>query len=477
MKKLKLFLENMVIYGIGGVINKLIPLLMVPLVTALMPDSAYFGLSDMSNMLINLAYSLSLMGMYDAMYRMFFEKEDETYKKTVCSTALAATFTTSAVIAVLIVLLRRAVAELFFTGTQYTYLVYLCAVATIVYAVNHIVIAPTRMQNKGRLYILVNVLGPTLSYAISIPLILKGYYTIALTLAGLISTATLVFSFGMLNRKWFSFRRVDKSMLKQMLLLALPLPNPLLYWVFNFSSKLIINSLLGLSVAGVYAVSSKLGQVSQLIYTAFAGGWQYFAFSTMHEENQVQSNSRIYEYLGTIACCVTAFVFACSGWIFRILFPDAYYEGYLAAPYLFFAPLLQMLYQVAVNQFLVIRRTWPNILILSAGALANVVLGFVLVPVLGIEGAAIATLLGYLLTNVICVLVLLRWKLMVISPRFLLLSGAMVGFVLTWRLLAVEKTGLGVALALLLNALALLLYYKDLAALVGMVFAKLRKKK
>jgi len=30
-----------------------------------------------------------------------------------------------------------------------------------------------------------------------------------------------------------------------------------------------------------------------LIYTAFAGGWQYFAFSTMKEDDQVQSNSNI----------------------------------------------------------------------------------------------------------------------------------------------------------------------------------------
>ena len=83
MNKLKLFIENFLVYGLGGIISKIIPLIMVPIVTRLMPSSDYYGLSDLSNTVVSFASALAIMGMYDAMYRMFFEKEDDEYKKNV----------------------------------------------------------------------------------------------------------------------------------------------------------------------------------------------------------------------------------------------------------------------------------------------------------------------------------------------------------------------------------------------------------
>ena len=80
-----------------------------------------------------------------------------------------------------------------------------------------------------------------------------------------------------------------------------------------------------------------------------------------------------------------------------------------------------MLFQVACNQFLVIKKTWPNMLILSSGVVINIVINYFLIPVLGIEGAAIATLLGYVVSDVICVVVLCKMKLMVINFKFVLL--------------------------------------------------------
>ena len=37
----------------------------------------------------------------------------------------------------------------------------------------------------------------------------------------------------------------------------------------------------------------KLASISSLIYAAFAGGWSYFAFSTMKDEGQVALNSKV----------------------------------------------------------------------------------------------------------------------------------------------------------------------------------------
>ena len=466
MTKLKLFVENMLVYGLGGIISKVIPLIMVPIVTRIMPDKSYYGISDMSYVIISFATAFAVMGMYDAMYRMFFEKKDEDYKKSICSTALVFTLGISLVVFGLMILLRDYIAEFFLKDRGLANLIYIVAIATLVGGTNSIVSAPTRMQNKRKVFLITNTISPILSYSIAIPLLLKGHYIIALPLAALIANFAIEISFFILNREWFSIKRVDFSLLKPLLIIALPLfPNFLVYWLFDSCDKVMITRLIDIGASGVYSVGAKLGQASQLIYTAFAGGWQFFAFSTMKEKNQVKSNSLVFEYLGVISYVASMFVFVLAYPIYDLLFTEEYVSGYIVAPYLFMAPLMQMLLQVAANQFLVVKKTWPNILILSVGAITNVIINFILIPVLGIEGAAVATLIGYVISDIICVVVLIKMKLMVISKRFILSSVIMVGFILMWRLFTQELIWVNILIVLALIIVNLFMYKEELKGL------------
>lgn len=463
MNKFKLFIENFFVYGLGGIISKIIPLIMVPIVTRLMPSTEYYGISDLSNTVVQFGSAIAVMGMYDAMYRMFFEKDEENYKKRVCSTAMVFTLFSSIIVFIIMVLLKEIIAEFFLGNRQYAYIVYLSAMATLVGATNSIISAPTRMQNKRKVFLITNTISPLLSYAISIPLLLAGHYIVALPLAAVISGATMELAFGIMNHKWFVFKKFELPLLKQMLVIAIPLlPNFLIYWIFNSSDKVMITNMIGIGAAGLYSVGSKLGHCSQLIYTAFSGGWQYFAFSTMKEKNQVESNSKIFEYLGIISFIATSFICAWSYPLFKILFTEQYLDAYIVAPYLFLAPLLQMLFQVACNQFLIIKKTWPNMLILSLGAIANLIMNYILIPILGIEGASIATLFGYVISDVICVIVLYKMRLMFVRRRFIYASVIMVMYIISWRIFFNSRFILGTGMGLLVSIVFGLLYYNDL---------------
>lgn len=459
MSKLKLFLENFLVYGLGGVISKITPLIMVPIVTRLMPDTSYYGISDMSNTVVSFGSALAVMGIYDAMYRMFFDKEDEEYKESVCSTAFIFTFLTSVAVFLIMILAKSFIADKFFGDTQYEYLVYISAIAILVGATNTIVSAPTRMQNKRKVFLIMNTVTPILSYSISIPLLLTGHYIIALPLAGMIAAilGELVFLF--LNRTWFNIRKANFTYLKPLLAIGIPLlPNFLIYWIFNSSDKLMITNLMGTAATGIYSVGAKLSNASQLIYMAFAGGWQFFAFSTMKEENQVESNSKVFEYLGVISFTCTVFVFALAEPLYQVLFTGEYVNGYIISPYLFLAPLLQMLFQVACNQFLVVKKTWPNLFILSGGAVVNVFLNLYLIPMIGIEGAAIATLIGYTISDMVAVIVLSRMKLMKISSNFIISTIIMVAFIIVWRLFIHQYILVSIFVALGISVIYYILY-------------------
>ena len=476
MNKLKLFIENFLVYGLGGIISKAIPLIMIPLITMIMPDTSYFGISDLSDTIVSFGCAIAIMGMVDAMYRMFFEKEDIHYKQTVCSTTMIFTMITSVIVFVLMIVFRGPIADLFFKDRQYAYVVIFSAAATLVSSNTSVISAPTRMQNKRKTFLVTNTLAPLLSYGIAIPLLLNGYYVIALPLATVASGLILGITFFSLNHTWFRFSLFDKKLLKQLLVIALPLlPNFLIYWVFNSCDKVMITNFMGTGATGIYSVGSKLGHASQLIYTAFAGGWQYFSFATMKEDDQVGSNSRIFEYLGVISFIATAFVCALSYPLFKLLFGEEYLAGYIVAPYLFLAPLLQMLFQVGANQFLVIKKTWPNLFILSSGAVLNLIINMFLIPVLGIEGAALATLAGYIFTDIICVIVLCKMKLMVMSGRFIMVSVIMAAFMVAWRFLFSDNWLIGVGVAVLVSGCMVLLYRSDIMALLSKI--KNREKK
>lgn len=284
------------------------------------------------------------------------------------------------------------IAKFFFSDKKYAYVVYITAIATLVGATNGIISAPTRMQNQRKIFLITNTVSPILSYSISIPLLLRGYYVIALPLAGAIAAAVMELTFWFLNHSWFKLQKIDGKLLKQLLAIAVPLfPNFIIYWVFNSSDRVMITNLMSIGDSGIYAVGAKLGMASQLIYTAFAGGWQFFAFSTMKEDDQVKTNSRIFEYLGIISFITATFICAWSYGIYKLFFTGKYVEGFIVAPYLYLAPLLQMLFQVIANQFLVVKKTWPNLFILSSGAVFNIVFNFIMIG--GCVG--VATLIAY----------------------------------------------------------------------------------
>ena len=120
-----------------------------------------------------------------------------------------------------------------------------------------------------------------------------------------------------------------------------------------------------------------------------------------------------------------------------------------------------MLFQIAANQFMVIKKTWPNLFILLAGAILNLIINYFLIPVLGIEGASLATLLGYIASDIICIIVLCHMKLMIITKKFIIASITLAGYVIVWRLFFNDSILVGNIGAIAFTIDMLLLYKND----------------
>lgn len=464
--RVRLFLENMIVYGLGSVLGKIIPFALLPVITRMLPSTYYYGISDLVEVIVSFGASFSAMGLYDIMFRFFFEKEDEYYRKTLCSSTLTFVLVNAGILGGGLILLREPIARLIFRNNQYSNLVVIAAISIFFSAISLIVAAPTRMKNKKELYLGINAVIPLISYSIAILLLKLGVYEYALPIVTLCNYLLLTVIFLVINHNHYDLKLCDWKLVRQMLKLGIPLvPNFVIYWIFNSSDKFMINYMLGTEAAGVYGVGAKLGHLSQLIYTAFAGGWQYFAFSTMKDKDQVQLTSKVFEYLGVLTYISSIGITCLSKLIFGIMFTEEYSEGYLVMPYMFLAPLLLMLYQTAGNQFLIIKKTWPTMVILMFGAVANLFFNFIFIPVIGIEGAAIGTLLGYIVSVLVCAMVLIKMKLLEVQWRFWGCSFLMLGFLVIWRVFTNQCDVVYILTGVLMIASIIYLYRRDLVTL------------
>ena len=129
---------------------------------------------------------------------------------------------------------RKEVAAWYFGSEDCETLVIITILGFMVNSTNQIVSAPTRIQNKRKVFLVTNTLSPVISYSIAIPLILKGYYLVAIPLATIVSGVTLEISFGILNKTYFSIKSFRWGKVKDLLKIGLPLmPNFIVYWIYN----------------------------------------------------------------------------------------------------------------------------------------------------------------------------------------------------------------------------------------------------
>lgn len=467
----KLFVENFLVYGIGGAINKIIPFIMIIIITRLVPDSSYIGLAENTASIVQFAYQVAILGVLDAMFRYFFEDESPDFQKKVTSSALFIVVWGGLIVTIIMIVIKRALSSIVYADSKYDYLIVIAAINSFMFAVGSILATPTRMRNQRKRYIALNAIVPLISYGLSIPLILFGWYTIAMPLAAMISSAVKALLFYFYNRKDFDFHCVDRMIGKKLLKLGLPImPSFVFYWVINSSQRIIITNYISLHDAGLYAAGAKLAQVSQLIYIAFTAGWQYFAFSTMKNEDHKKLISKTSEYLGGLSffsCCVVVLF---SKFIVKLVFSQEYARCAVVLPALFLAPLIQMLYQSISSQFVVIKKTGFGIICLSAGAVTAIALEYALLPTLGIAGPALAALIGFVVAYIIMVLLLLRYKLIFIYKRTVICGAICLIAVLLYTYQV--PTILYMSFSCIGAVIILLLFIKDGIVMTKKLFAR-----
>ncbi|WP_307755702.1 oligosaccharide flippase family protein [uncultured Cloacibacillus sp.] len=419
----KLFIENFIAYGAINALDKIVPLVMLPIVTRLLTDSADYGRFEMFNTIVGFGSAFAILGIYDAMFREYFEKDDEEYKSLVTSTAAKIVFFSACIVSLILVPFSKAVSVVFLNTSENWHIVVMAAFGVFLSANRAIISAPTRMKNQRKVYIFSGISYSAIYYAFAILFIKLGMSYNGLIYGNLIASLYMFIFFFYLNHRDFKLGLFSSIIAKELLKIGVPLvPCFVIYWAFNSMDKIMISHMLGLKEVGIYSIGAKVASVSTFIYAAFAGGWQYFAFSTMKDKDQVELTSKIFEYLGILSFGAYEIAILLNHFVFYLFFSGEYIQGSIVFPYLFLSPLILMLFQTAGNQLLVIKKSIISTLCLTLGLFLNLLLNYLIIPIYGVKGAALATLSGYCISALSLSLIIQKLKLLHIRFKFIILA-------------------------------------------------------
>lgn len=77
--------------------------------------------------------------------------------------------------------------------------------------------------------------------------------------------------------------------------------------------------------------------------------------------------------------------------------------------------------------------------------------------------------MGYVVSDIICVIVLCRMKLMVVSRKFVVATLAMAGFIIAWRLLFSKAIIIGTITATIFTLIMVILYKTEITEIVKII--------
>lgn len=384
--------KQLLIYGLGDTINKIIGILIVPLFTRyLLPaDYGVAGVLVVTNTLI---IGLCDLGMSNGMARFFHEEKN---KKKIFSTAQVAMVLVTSVLALIGFLLAKYFSLFLFKTPDYTQVVG-WSFLTVPFSIA--LTAPLmrlRLEEKAKIYAFFSVSRIITAVIINIILIiglklgLRGFILGPLINAVFYAVVITIFTWKNIG---FTFNYL---LFKKMFKFGFPFVLGLMsFWIMDWADRFILIRLTNVSEVGLYNLGYTMGMTVMLFVGSFQTAWTPFYLSVMKEKNakKIYSLSMTY-YSATIGFIVLALaVFSRDYFVF--LTPKNFHGAYLIVPMIAFAYALRGVFSiVAVGGFIKKRPVFE----VSADIIAvavNILAMFLFIPIFGRLGAAWATVISY----------------------------------------------------------------------------------
>lgn len=191
---------------------------------------------------------------------------------------------------------------------------------------------------------------------------------------------------------------LEKSITSQMLKYCVPLiPTVILWWIINVSDRYMITYFVGSSANGLYTAASKIPNFVILFSQIFIDAWQLSAVDEQeNKEARAHFFTKVFRvYSGGVFAVASGLILFCQ-FITKILVSDAFYDSWQYVPILIIATTYSCIVNFLASVYMAEKKSVMSLLTASSGAVTNIVLNFVFIPIMGANGAALATVCAFL---------------------------------------------------------------------------------
>ncbi len=382
--------KNIGLFSLGTILPKVLSFVLIPLYT-LKLSTFEFGVVDLVHTTVQLLIPFFTLVIHDAVMRFVFDEEYE--KRHVFSGAFWIVLAgTALVLAGTVLLSVLGILSINCSYIIYMLLLFLCnglhnvmgrfcrgidRIGTIVTAG---ILQPVVVTIGNVLFLVVYNLG------------IIGY--IIAEILGFCSAILCLF-FGAKLYRYITIK-VPRKVIFVMASFSIPMIfSSLAWWVNNASDRYILSWLAGVSVSGVYAVSSKIPAILSLTQHVFQQAWSISAIKEFDKHDTDGFIGNIFTLLNVISIVACSAIMICNIPIAKILYSGEFFEAWHYVPALLVAVLFNGISLYLDGIFLAAKDTKLISLSTVLGAGVNTILNFSLIGPFGAYGAAIATVVGY----------------------------------------------------------------------------------
>lgn len=388
--------RNVIIYGIGGVLSQAAGLITLPLMTRFLTSWEYGSIEVITSLTgyFNLLIGLNMM---TGLYRFFFEAENEKDRREMVSTTFLFVGLCGVLVILTSLLLGGTFSQRLFRDAEHTGLIRLAFTALVPVAFYTYSLNLLRLENKALPYMLIALtvsmiyMGCIILFVAVRKVGIPGYYyaqiisnTIGTVIALFISRKLLAPRFSI---KWF----------KRLARYSFPLvPGTLFGWSLSANNRMFLNASTTPVQVAYYGLANKATIVITLATQAFCNAWEPTMYSLLNKEEKIKRTLptmlSLYTF-GTLSICTLVMTVARE--IFLFLAPPEYLAG------IGLLGIMQLRWIFTMGVYVIdpgtakTGKTWWVSVMLGLAVLVNLGANMILTPKLGLYGAVIAELLGY----------------------------------------------------------------------------------
>jgi len=399
--KIKQLTKDTAIYGVSTIVGRFLTFLLVPFYTNIFPPHEYGVIANLYIFIaiLNIIY---IFGM-DASYLKFASNKTIASEKDNFSTPYLAVMFISLFLSLFIILIKGSINSILEVPAKYSYLIYYTSLILFIDALCVIPFIKLRIERKAKKFATFKIINILCNVFFNILLVLYFKWGIEAVLVSNIiaSLLTLIILLPDIIKNLKPI--INISLLRRLIKFGLPyLPAGLGSILIQGIDRPILTKLTDLNTAGIYNANYKLGIFMMLFVNMFQYAWQPFFLQQAEEKDAKKIFSKVLTYFTFAASIILVFVSLYIDDITKFnfwgitLIGSAYWSGVVIVPIILFGYLFNGLYVVFTAGIYIEEKSIYVPLITGIGALVNVVVNLLLIPPLGIIGAALATLASYI---------------------------------------------------------------------------------